>query len=355
VPGRLLRPREPIVAAALGLAWRPETARLLETRRDLTVTEVIAESIDPTAPPPALLALRRRGVTILPHGVGLSLGGAAPPERARLAHLRSVADALDAPLVSEHVAFARSTRRGSPHFLPIAYTWSHLAIVVDNVARAQDALGRPLALENPAAPLSWPEAELTAAAFLGELCDRTGASLLLDVANLDADHRNFGTDLAATLATLPLERIAYLHVAGGATVDGHWRDTHAHPLAPSTLALLTEVLGRTGPRPVVLERDHHFDDRAALEADLVAVAAAIAAAPTPPSAPPAGPRLSPVGRLPAADRALADAAQDALLAALLDDAPAPPGFVAAELDQTRALLASKRATTAARARRHGHR
>ncbi len=41
---------------------------------------------------------------MIPHGVRLSLGGADPVE----AHLAACAAALDAPLVSEHVAFVRA-------------------------------------------------------------------------------------------------------------------------------------------------------------------------------------------------------------------------------------------------------
>ncbi len=73
----------------------------------------------------------------------------------------------------------------------------------------------PLALEPIASFLDWPGDELDEASFLAELLDRTGALLLFDVANLYANARNPGADPTDVLDRLPLERIAYVHVAGG--------------------------------------------------------------------------------------------------------------------------------------------
>jgi hypothetical protein len=87
--------------------------------------------------------------------------------------------------------------------------------------------------------------ELDEAAFLTELLDRTGALLLLDVANLYANARNHGGDPLAFLDALPLERIAYVHVAGGVERDGLYHDTHAHPTPDAVLDLVAELCART--------------------------------------------------------------------------------------------------------------
>ena len=49
-----------------------------------------------------------------------------------------------------------------------------LDVLVENVRAAQDALPVPLALENVAATLAWPEDELDEPDFLTELVARTG-------------------------------------------------------------------------------------------------------------------------------------------------------------------------------------
>ena len=259
----------------IGLGWRPETAWLIDQRRP-AFTEVIAETVDPAKPPPALAGVVARGLSVITHGVALSLGGAQRPERARVERLAQVAEVLRSPLVSEHVAFCRAGGHTSPHFLPVPHTRAQLAILVDHVQRVMDALPVPLALENIAAPLRWPGDELAEADFLAELLARTGALLLLDVANLHANLVNFGGDLDAYLDRLPLDRIAYMHVAGGARIQAMWRDTHAHPVSAEIIDTLDRVLARTGPRPLLLERDRHHGTRAALEAELDLLAARLA-------------------------------------------------------------------------------
>src|SRR5439155_1157537 len=127
---------------------------------------------------------------------------ADPPEPDRLAALARLAQRLDAPLVSEHVAFVRAGGVEAGHLLPPPLTRSALEIVVANVRQAQDALPVPLALENIASLFRWPEAELHEADFLAELLQQTGALLLLDVANVYADARNHGGDAGALLERL---------------------------------------------------------------------------------------------------------------------------------------------------------
>ena len=54
--------------------------------------------------------------------------------------------------------------------------------------------------------------ELDEASFLTEILDRTGALLLLDIANVYANARNRGTDPLDLLDHLPLDRVAYVPV-----------------------------------------------------------------------------------------------------------------------------------------------
>ncbi len=200
----------------VGIGWRAELARFIAGSDDLRFVEVIAEGLTATGPLPGPLArLKARGVRVIPHGVRLSLGGADKPDRRRIAHLARVAELLDAPLVSEHVAFVRAGGTEAGHLMPVPRTREALQIVAENVRQAQEQLPVPLALEQIAALVDWPEAEMDEAAFLCELLDRTGALLLLDVANLYANARNHRYDPLSFLDRLPLDRIAYVHVAGG--------------------------------------------------------------------------------------------------------------------------------------------
>jgi uncharacterized protein (UPF0276 family) len=251
----------------VGIGWRPEIDLTVEGL-DVGFVEVIAETIRPAELPESLRALRSRGLPMIPHGVGLGVGGAEPPDPGALAHLAACAQALGSPLVSEHLAFVRAGGLDAGHLLPVPRTRETLSVIVENVRRAQDALPVPLALENVAALFGWPDDELTEAQFLGELVERTGVGLLLDVANLYTNQVNLGLDARAALDALPLDRLAYAHVAGGYAHDGLWHDTHTTTVPPDVLDLLSELCARARPPGVLLEWDADYPSDAVLAAEL---------------------------------------------------------------------------------------
>lgn len=268
----------PLPQSGLGMGWRREIAGLVVALPRLRFCEVIAESLPGGAIPAPLVTLRERGVSVIPHGITLSLGGAEPVARQRVAHLAACADRLGAPLVSEHIAFVRAGGMEAGHLLPVPRSREALDVLVRNVRQTQDLLPVPLALEPIAALFDWPEDEFSEADFLVELLERTGAWLLLDIANVYANAINRGTDPAALLARLPLERIAYVHVAGGAEHDGLYHDTHTHATPPEVLELLAELCARHAPPAIMLERDGAYPPAAELRAelDLIADAASVA-------------------------------------------------------------------------------
>ena len=134
----------------------------------------------------------------------------------------------------------------------------------------------PLALENIASLFEWPGAEMDEAAFLTEALERTESLLLLDVENVYANARNHGWDAVRFLNAIPLERIAYVHVAGGVERGGLYHDSHAHRVPPAVLDLLEELCARVAVPGVLLERDDCFPCEEELNAELDAIAAAVA-------------------------------------------------------------------------------
>ena len=274
-------------ALGLGIGWRPEIALFVERRSDLGFVEVIAENIGGShrsfassmsrQVPRALMALRERGVRVVPHGVSLSLGSAEPVDRARLKLLAKLARDVDAPLVSEHIAFVRAGGVEAGHLLPVPRTREQLRVLVDNIRAAQAMLPVPLAVENVAALFAWPDAEMDEATFLAEILDRTGVLLLLDLANVHANALNLGGDATSLFDQLPLDRVAYMHVAGGEERDGLYYDTHAHPTPPEVIDLVEQVAARGVPPTAgfMLERDEHFPTDAELTEELDAIAGAV--------------------------------------------------------------------------------
>ncbi|WP_329294513.1 DUF692 domain-containing protein [Streptomyces pseudovenezuelae] len=338
-----------------GIGWRPEIADAVENMPGIDWVEAVAENVCPGHLPESLRRLRERGVTVVPHGVSLGLGGADRPDAGRLLALAERAEALGSPLVTEHIAFVRaggpltaSARLEAGHLLPVPRTRDALDVLCENIRIAQDALPVPLAVENIAALIAWPGEEMTEGQFLYELADRTGVRLLIDVANLHTNHVNRGEDPAEALAELPLEAIAYVHVAGGFERDGVWHDSHAHPVPRPVLDILTELASRVSPPGVLLERDENFPEPAELEGELAAIREAVekgggaratgawraAAEPSSVSTEPARQRVA--------------LAQTALLSALVAGTPAPEGFDRVRLGVQARALAGKRADVVAK-------
>ncbi|MGW3331356.1 DUF692 domain-containing protein [Streptomyces rubiginosohelvolus] len=370
----------------IGIGWRPEIAAEVESLSGIDWVEAVAENLCADHLPDSLVRLRERGVTVVPHGVALGLGGADRPDPDRLAGLAARAELLGAPLVTEHIAFVRaggpltaSPRLEAGHLLPVPRTWDALDVLCENVRIAQDSLPVPLALENIAALITWPGEELTEGQFLAELVERTGVRLLIDVANLHTNHVNLGQEPAKALDELPVEAIAYVHVAGGVEKNGVWHDTHAHPVSAPVLEVLAELRSRVDPPGVLLERDDAFPPGAELAGELDAIRATLRkAAPSADAGPDrAAPRKAvpsadrgPVARpapapasdgsvgtgartaapspVPAGTRDRTAVAQTALLSALVAGTPAPQGFDHRRLRVQSRALAAKRADVVAK-------
>ncbi|MFI7504515.1 DUF692 domain-containing protein [Streptomyces sp. NPDC049687] len=381
-----------------GIGWRPEIADTVERMPGIDWVEVVAENTCPGHLPQSLVRLRERGVTVVPHGVSLGLGGAERPDEGRLTALAERAEALGSPLVTEHIAFVRAggpltatPRLEAGHLLPVPRTRDALDVLCENVRIAQEALPVPLAVENIAALVAWPGEEMTEGQFLYELAERTGVRLLIDVANLYTNHVNRGEDPAKALAELPVEAIAYVHVAGGFERDGVWHDSHAHPVPRPVLDILTDLASRVSPPGVLLERDENFPEPAEMEGELSAIREAVrdgerravkqelirlgrdarAGAAAEPGRPVGGVEAAvpgrpvggveaavpgrPVGGVEAAVPAAGEAtrqrlglAQAALLSALVAGTPVPEGFDRVRLGVQARALAAKRAGVVAK-------
>ncbi|MFI2037065.1 DUF692 domain-containing protein [Streptomyces bottropensis] len=353
---------EQIAQLGTGIGWRPEIADAVERMAGraggVDWVEAVAENVCPGHVHESLLRLRERGVTVVPHGVSLGLGGADRPDEQRLRALAERVEALGAPLVTEHIAFVRaggaltaSPRLEAGHLLPVPRTRDALDVLCENVRIAQDALPVPLALENIAALINWPGEDMTEGQFLYDLVDRTGVRLLIDVANLHTNHVNRGEDPAKALDELPVEAIAYVHVAGGFERDGVWHDSHAHPVPRQVLDVLADLASRVTPPGVLLERDDNFPEPGELQRELESIRGVLEKAevrgpattlPAAEAEPVAGPEAEPVARQ------RLGLGQAALLSALVAGTPVPEGFDRVRLGVQARSLAAKRADVVAK-------
>jgi len=217
----------------------------------------------------ALAAIRQDHPLSL-HGVGLSLAADADPDPEHLKALRTLVDRFEPFVVSEHLAW--STHRGmhQPDLLPFPRTRAALARIAGNIGRMQDALGRPVLVENPSLYLPLTGHDLDETDFLTALVDRTGCGLLVDVNNVFVSAHNLGYSAQAYLDALPAAAIGEIHLAGHGPDEGGSDlliDTHGAPVAESVWALYRRLIDRIGPRPTLIERDDDVPAFAVLMAE----------------------------------------------------------------------------------------
>jgi uncharacterized protein (UPF0276 family) len=205
-----------------------------------------------------LEAIRARHPISL-HGVALSLAADAEPDAGHLDRLSELAKRFEPARVSEHLAWSTWQGAYHPDLLPFPRTAHALTRISANIGRAQDALRRTIAIENPSHYVHIEGHEFSEIEFLTELVRRAGCSLLLDVNNVYVSANNIGFDARSYLDAFPAALITEIHLAGH-TQDSKFSaalliDSHDAPVAPAVWALYERLIARIGPRPTLVERD----------------------------------------------------------------------------------------------------
>lgn len=205
----------------------------------------------------AMLEELRRDRPLSLHGVGLSLGSAAEPDRDHLAALKRLVDRFEPALVSEHLAWSRFDGRSFPDLLPLPRTNEVLARLSANIGQVQDALGREILIENPTHYLPLNQHRWSETSFLRELGRRSGCGLLIDVNNVAVGANNIGFDAASWLLDIPAKLVGEIHLAGHSHDAGGTLliDSHDEPVSELVWSLYEDFIGRIGPRPTLIERD----------------------------------------------------------------------------------------------------
>jgi len=195
---------------------------------------------------------------VVTHGLSTCLGSVEPFERRYLNELGAFLRDLEVPWHSEHLCLGGVDDRFFHDLLPLPFTSEAVGIASERLIEVRDAIGIPLALENVSyyAPQS-PDG-LTEADFVVEVLENADAKLLLDVNNIYVNSCNFGFDPKAYIDKIPTDRVVQIHVAGHLVrEDGLRIDTHGEPIPDDVYELLAYTLRKTGPVPVLLERDNN--------------------------------------------------------------------------------------------------
>ena len=229
-------------------------------------------------PPHDALTRIRRDYPVSLHGVCMSIGGPQPLDKTHLGRFKALVDRYEPALVSEHLAWSTHNTTYFNDLLPLPYTPATLARVADHIDEVQEAIGRPILLENPSTYVVFPESTMSETEFIRALAQRTGCGLLLDVNNVFVSATNHGYSALSYLADFPLDHVGEIHLAGHATQaddegDPLLIDSHDGPVANAVWILFEIVIGQCGPIPTLVEWDSAIPDWPILKAEAIAAQA----------------------------------------------------------------------------------
>jgi uncharacterized protein len=226
-------------------------------------------------PPHRALEAIRRDYPISLHGVCMSIGGERPLDRAHLARFQHLVERYEPALVSEHLAWSTHETAFFNDLLPLPYTEATLSRVCDHIDLVQEAIRRPLLLENPSTYVAFAESTMSEVDFIRSVARRTGCGLLLDVNNVFVSATNHGFAALDYLSDFPLASVNEIHLAGHAEQsddegDLLLIDSHDRPVADAVWKLFEIVVSQCGPIPTLVEWDSNIPDWPVLKAEAAA-------------------------------------------------------------------------------------
>ena len=248
----------PVSGAGLGLRRGLMDALIKATPDDIDFMEVAPENWIRVG---GKLGRRFRHFTerypFVLHGLSLSIGAPSPLNESLLEDVRDFMDEHGIEFYSEHLSFCGDDGQ-LYDLMPIPFTEEAVHWVAARIRRAQDIIGRRMAVENvsyytpTATDLS--EAEFTLAVLEEADCD-----MLLDINNIVVNSINHRYDAREFMLAMPGERIKYFHLAGHYVEAEDLRiDTHGAAVSDQAWQLLGEAYAHFGPVPTLLERDFNF-------------------------------------------------------------------------------------------------
>ena len=265
------------IAGLAGTSLKPEHLQtILSQEKREGFFEVHAENyMGAGGLPHRALTRIREDYPLSLHGVCMSIGGAQPIDKTHLGRFKALVDRYEPALVSEHLAWSTHRSTYFNDLLPLPYTQATLTHVADHIKEVQDAIRRPILLENPSTYLTFPESTFSETDFIRELVRRTGCGLLLDVNNVFVSATNHGFSALDYLADFPLEHVQEIHLAGHAEQaddegDLLLIDSHDGPVADAVWKLFDIVIARRGPIPTLVEWDSEIPEWPVLRAEAIA-------------------------------------------------------------------------------------
>ncbi|MCG8699946.1 MAG: DUF692 domain-containing protein [Bacteroidales bacterium] len=205
---------------------------------------------------------------ITTHGLSLSIGSPEDLDWDFLRKIKKFNKEFGVKIYSEHLSYTKAENAHLYDLLPIPFRMDAVKHVVDRIRRVQDFLGQRIAIENVSyyTPVA---AEMTESEFVSQIANEADCDLLLDVNNVYVNAFNHKYNARQYIESLPLEKVAYIHMAGHLQVNEELIiDTHGQAIIDPVYELFEWTLERVKPVPVLLERDFNLENTEELSTEL---------------------------------------------------------------------------------------
>ncbi|WP_394495716.1 DUF692 domain-containing protein [Shewanella sp. ENK2] len=197
------------------------------------------------------------------HGLSLSIGSPEELDTEFVKQIKAFLDLHQISIYSEHLSYCSGTGH-MYDLMPIPFTDEAVTYVVKRIKQVEDILERPFILENVSFYAA-PGAQMNEQTFVNAVLAEADCKLLLDVNNIYVNSINHQYDAAEFLASMPTERIEYMHIAGHYEESSDLMvDTHGADVIDPVWKLLQQSYQQHGVFPTLLERDFNIPETSEL-------------------------------------------------------------------------------------------
>jgi len=203
------------------------------------------------------------------HGLSLSIGSPDELDFELLKGVKKFLADTNAKVYSEHLSYSKCDNAHLYDLLPIPFTHDAVKHIAKRIQTVQDFLERKIAIEIVSyySPVA---AEMSEIEFINAVLREADCDLLLDVNNIYVNGFNHCYDPCAFIDQLPLERVAYIHMARHEQVsDTLIIDTHGEAIIDPVYNLFEYTMQQINRDvAVLLERDFNIPQLTELQEEI---------------------------------------------------------------------------------------
>jgi len=249
-------------STSVGIGLRtPHYKEILSKKPALQFLEVHPENYFGNGPQVKYLEEIAQIYPISFHGVGLSLGSSEGICNWHLQKLKDLVERFKPCKISEHASWSMSGNAHLNDLLPLPYNEESIQVLVNNIKKTQDFLGREILLENPSSYLSF-KGDMPEYDFMNEVVKRTGCGLLLDINNIYVNSQNHNFVARNYIDNIDSNTVGEVHLAGHRISEIKGKeiriDTHDDVVDSRVWDLYEYFISEKGVKSTLIEWDQNI-------------------------------------------------------------------------------------------------